>query len=91
MNEAITTSALVGALAPLGIAVLNRWDSRPNTKRLVSLLVAAVIGGVATALSPGFSWGELGTAVLTAVGASQAAFALLWKPTGVKDVVEYHT
>lgn len=78
---------LIGALVPLGTYVLNHvgpWVSEP-VKAFVTVVVAAVAGGLYTALATtSFGWNSATLEmVLTAVVAALGAHHWLWKPSGV--------
>lgn len=87
------TSMLVGVLTPAIIAVVNHpiWTS--EQKRLISLGCSVLIG-ILTVIGQGaFTDFEVSiptviTIVLAIVGASQAAYAVFWKPTGLSDAIE---
>ncbi len=82
-----TWALIIGALVPLGTYVVNHvgpWVSEP-AKAFVLVLVAAVAGGLYTALATSsFGWNSATLQmVLTAVAASLAAHHALWKPSTV--------
>lgn len=100
MNVEMTTpelwAVLVGFLTPLLVAVVKqpRWSKQQ--KQVISIVVAVVVG-VLNLLAQGVlneasftPSGALATLVLV-LGASQGAYALLWKPTGVSDRIEVAT
>lgn len=84
---------LVGVLTPALIAVINHPVWQSQTKRIIAVVGAAVLGvltvignGLANDLDVNLS--NTITVVLAVVGASQAAYSILWKPTGAADVIE---
>lgn len=90
------SAAIAGVLAPAIIAVLEqpRWQSQ--TKRLIAYVGAALIGlltvvgnGVMNDLEVNLP--NAITVVMAVVGASQIAYGILWKPSGLSDVIEEAT
>ena len=78
---------MIGALVPLVTYVLNHvgpWVSEP-TKAFVLVLVAAIAGGLYTALATSnFGWNSATIQmVLTAVIAALGAHQWLWKPSEI--------
>jgi hypothetical protein len=87
LNSKQTWSLLIGSLVPLFSYVLNYvgpWVSEP-VKAFVQVLVAAIAGGLYTALATtSFGWNSATLQmVLTAVIAALAAHGFLWKPSGI--------
>lgn len=90
------SAAIAGVLAPAFIAVINqpRWQSQ--TKRIIAYTGAAVIG-VLTVIGDGalndmeVNIPNTVTVVMAVVGASQIAYGILWKPSGLSDVIEEAT
>lgn len=88
---------LVGFIAPIIVSVISKQTWTSQRKRLVSVGVAIVLGVVTLIVQGAFStlgewtWQTPVTVIVLVVGASQAAYALLWKPTGVADKVEAAT
>ena len=84
---------LVGVLTPAIVALVNHpmWSSQ--TKRIIAYVGAAVLG-VLTVVGNGvlndmeFNVANAITVILAVVGASQAAYGLIWKPTGASDAIE---
>ena len=87
------TAMLAGVLTPAIIAVVNHpiWSS--EQKRLIALGCSIVVG-ILTVIGQGaltdfeVSIPTVITVVLAVVGASQAAYAVFWKPTGLADTIE---
>ena len=88
----LTVAGVLSALAPLVVALLNRPSWSAGRKQLVALAVSVGLAVVALAVTGGFTSGQdVATVVLAVVGATQAAYALVWKPTGVAPAVEAAT
>lgn len=93
-QDTVTAAAVIGALAPLGIAIVNRPSWSTQRKQLVAAAASVVLAVVALALTggfDGFSLATAGAAVLAVAGAAQTAYALLWRPTGAAPAVEAAT
>jgi hypothetical protein len=87
LSQSQLWTAVIGALVPLVTYVLNHYAPWANetVKGIVLLVVAAVAGGLYTALGTsvfGFNDQTL-QLVATSVFAAFAAHGLIWKPTGV--------
>lgn len=87
---------ILGFVTPLITAVVKRPGMSKQAVQIISLIVAVVIGignlFVQGTLS-NIDW-NLTTAlasVVAVIGASQAAYALLWKPTGVEPAIDSAT
>lgn len=82
----VALTAILGLLAPYFIAIVNRPQWSPHVKRIVAVVAVVVLTAVALVLfyavtkEPVPEWPQL---VLLAVVVSQAAYALLLKPTAV--------
>lgn len=94
-NWLTISSLLVGVLTPAVVAVINHPIWEPQAKRIIAVVAAALLG-VLTVIANGLftdfevTTANLVTAVLAVIGASQTAYALLWKPTGAADSIETH-
>lgn len=79
---------IVGALLPLGIAVIQqpKWE---NQIRAIITLVACVIAAVITAEVSGELTGktvaEIGILILVTAGTT---YKTIWKPTGIAGKIE---
>jgi Na+/H+-translocating membrane pyrophosphatase len=92
-NWLTISSLLVGVLTPAVIAVINHPVWQPQAKRIIAVICAAVLGILTVVANGMFTDFEVTaasvvTVVLAVVGASQTAYALLWKPTGAADKIE---
>lgn len=80
----VALTAILGLLAPYVVAIVNRPQWSPNVKRIVAVVAVVVLTAVALVLfyaatkEPVPEWPQL---VLLAVVVSQAAYALILKPT----------
>lgn len=86
----ITVPVLLGAVAPGVIAVLNRLHWTTERKQLVAIAVSVALAVVALLLTGGFSdpWPDVPATLLLVIGTAQAAYALVWKPTGAAPAIE---
>lgn len=91
MEDTLTVASVMGGLAPLAIAVINRPGWSSQRKQLVAIAASVVLAVVALAVTGGFAdfdpadW--LATVTLV-IGTSQAAYALIWKPTDTAPAIE---
>lgn len=82
----VAVVSILGLLAPYVVAIVNRPQWSPNAKRIVSVIAVAALTAVALVLfyaatkEPVPEWPQL---VLLAIVVSQAAYALILKPTAV--------
>jgi Na+/H+-translocating membrane pyrophosphatase len=97
-NESVVaiSAAIAGVIAPALIAVINqpRWQSQ--TKRIIAYAGAAVIGLLTVIGNGAMNDLEVNlpnaiTVIMAVVGASQIAYGLLWKPSGMSDMIEEAT
>lgn len=92
MTETVTVAAILGALAPLVVAVLNRTSWSTELKQIVAIGAAIALALIALAVTGGFTGvTDVGALILLVVGTSQAAYALVWKPMGVAPAIEAKT
>lgn len=92
-NWVTISSLLVGVLTPAIVAIINHPVWEPQAKRIIAVVAAAVLGVLTIIANGMFSDFEVTaatvvTVVLAVIGASQTAYALLWKPTGAADKIE---
>ena len=93
VNSVQAWAVLLGFITPLIVAVVKRPGMSKQAVQILSL-VAAVAIGVINILVQGvmnnFSWSVDGVllALVAVVGASQAAYVALWKPTGVEPKID---
>lgn len=89
-------SLILGVITPTLVAIVNNPQWSGQKKRLVALAIAAVTGIVNVYVNNAFTGWELsaeGVLVNLAlvIGASQAAYSTVWKPTGASDKIEEAT
>ena len=94
MDSIQAVSLLLGMVTPLAVSVVSqpRWTA--TQKRILSILIAVIVGSINMLLRSEFLLGGVGDAlanIVLVVGASQAAYSLLWKPTGVAPALEKAT
>jgi len=86
--DAWLVTALVSFLSPAAVAVLTKINASTAVKRVVGLVVAAVIAYIVeSTLSNGTAVLSLGTLVLTIVGVivQQTSYAQLWRLFGLNQ------
>lgn len=83
-------AAVLGLLAPLIIAAINRPSWSDNLKRAVAVAIAIGLAVLAIFITDGFhgSWGLIIPAV---IGVAQFVYAVIYKPAGVTDAVDRAT
>ena len=87
---------IVGVLTPFLVSVVNQPGWSRQRRQIVAVAVSLLIG-VGTVVIGGTvsNWSlapsELVVVVAAVVGAAQAAYALIWKPTGAAGRVEAAT
>lgn len=101
MNEMMTSveawSLLLGLGTPFVVSLINSPKWTAAKRRVTAIVVAVFVGVMNLVVSNALgAWndftlqGVLVNAALVA-GAAQAAYSLLWKPTGATDKVEIAT
>lgn len=96
MNQVTAWALIVGFLTPLVVSTINqpRWSA---TQKRVMAVVVAVVVGLGNVFVQGLivdwtlSFGNVLIILATVLGAAQAAYALLWEPTGIAEKVETAT
>jgi uncharacterized membrane protein len=92
MSDTLTLSMILGAVAPLVVAVINRPSWSSQKKQLVAVAASVVAAVVALFLTDGFNdVGDTSAIVLLVIGTAQAAYALIWKPTNIALAIEEKT
>lgn len=91
MNQVDAWALIVGAVTPFLVAVINQPGWSALVRRAVAVGVALILGVVTVAVQGGLSLSGGLVTVAAVLGASQAAYALVWKPTGVTSAVESAT
>jgi hypothetical protein len=92
LSDTASWAALLGIVTPLGVALVNQTKWSPQVKTLVAVVVAVAVG-VLDALAHGQLQhpGTVVGAVVLVLGASQAAYHLLWQPGDVAPALERAT
>lgn len=91
VKDTASWAALIGAVLPLLIAVIQqpRWSSQ--VRQIVSIVIS-VIAGLGTVLASGnFDVQNLLVTIVALIGAAQASYALIFKPTGAAQKIEKAT
>ena len=96
MSTVQAWAVLLGLITPFLVAFVARPTWSPSQKRYLSVGVAVIVGAInlfVQGLLSNFSWefGSVVNNIVLVLGASQAAYSLLWKPTGISDKVEQVT
>lgn len=97
LSAAESWSILLGLITPFLVSVVNQPKWTSQQKRVLSIIVAVIVGIVNLLVQGAFTnlnqvtWAGVISVVVLVVGSSQAAYALLWKPTGAADSVERAT
>lgn len=96
MNQVTAWALILGAITPLLVSVVNqpRWTGL--TRQLVMLGIALAVGLVnvivqGLVIDWSLSFGNVLVILASVVGATQAAYTVLWKPTGIAGKVEAAT
>ena len=94
--SAAAWSLLVGALTPFLIAAVNRPTMTVQARQIVAAVISLLVGLITVILG-----GTIGDWTLSlnngviimasVVGSAQLAYALIWKPTKIAEVVELAT
>ena len=93
VGSAAGWSALLGAVVPVVVAFVGHSGWTSTQKRLVAVGVSVVIGAGNLLVQGTLGWADFTWASALAdiglvIGAAQAAYTLVWKPTGAADKVE---
>lgn len=94
LNAAITAWTLIlGFLTPLAISLINRPQWTSTVRKIIAVAIAVAIAVVNLLVQGKFAGLHLNletvfTILSMVVGASQAAYALVWHPTGVAAKVD---
>ncbi|MGL5816641.1 MAG: hypothetical protein ACRCYR_03690 [Phycicoccus sp.] len=93
-DNAVLVSLLVGAVTPLLTSVVQQPALSDRSRRIVAVVVSAVIGVVVAATSGELAvndWSDFAelTGVVGVVwAAAEAFYQKVWKPTGVAPAIE---
>lgn len=91
VKDTASWAALVGAVLPLLIAVVQQSRFSGQMRQVVSIIVAA-IAGVGTVLASGnFDAQNWLVTLVAVIGAAQASYALIFKPSGIAPAIESKT
>ena len=91
MSNLTMWSALVGALMPPVVAVVNRPTWRGWQKGAVTVAACAVAAAGTAYLNGTFSGADLTQSVLIVAGTTLGAYRLFWHPTGIAPAIEQAT
>lgn len=93
MTVAQAWAIILGVVTPIIVAFVRKPTTSRLAAQLISLAVAVVIGignlavqGVFNDLT--ITPARVLTLLAAVIGASQAAYVLLWKPTGVEPAID---
>lgn len=93
MTNLAMWSALVGALLPMLVAVIQQ-HTWPTWVRSVAALVSSLVAAIPTVYLQGpqdFTWSRWTTAALTILTVTLATYESFWKKTGVAPAIEAAT
>lgn len=91
VKDVASWGALIGVVLPLLIAVLNQPRWTPQQRQLLAVGVSTV-AGVGTVIASGnFDLQNWLVTIAAVIGAAQAAYAVLWKPTNIAPTIETKT
>lgn len=82
---------LVGAITPLIISVIQQPTLSTRARKIVALVVSAIVGGVVVLSSESANVGDVLGTIVAVWAASEAFFQKVWRPSGVTDAVENAT
>ena len=97
MSSVQAWSMILGLITPFVIAVVNNPAWNAATKRVVSVVISVLVGVMNLLVSGvALDWADYSLSgvlvnLALVIGSAQAAYALLWKPTGTTDKVEAAT
>jgi hypothetical protein len=83
-----TLGVILAFFAPFITAVINRPSTASWVKQLIALAVAVAMAAIALAVTGGFNHQGVYTVFLAMIGVSQAAYTLIWKPSGAAPKIE---
>lgn len=93
MNAAQAWSLILGFATPLLVSVITKSTMDSRLKQIIAIATSVLVGvinllvqGAVTDWS--FTWNNILVLLAAVVGASSAAYTLLWKPTGVAESIE---
>lgn len=81
-------AAVVGFVLPALVAIINREPWKPWIKAVVALVSSALVGTVTALLSGQFTGATWIQAIGIVFAASQVAYMLWWKKSGITDWIE---
>lgn len=89
MDSSTAWALVVGALTPVLVAAVNQPRWTRQTRQVVAVVVAVLVGLVTVIVQGAADFSAEGAVITIAavVGAAQAAYAVLWRPTGVAPAV----
>lgn len=88
VKDTASIGALIGGFLPLLIAVVNNPNWTPMRRQIVGTVIAFAVGVVFVAISGNFDPQNWLVTLAAVLGASQATYALIWKPTAIAPKVE---
>lgn len=91
MTDAFAVDALIGALLPLVIALVNQahWDAK--VKGVVALAACAAAATLAEVLRGALDWSDWRNAVVVIGGAAFLSYKTLWQPSTIAPALEQAT
>lgn len=96
MTQTEMWAVIIGFVTPLLVAVVNQPQWTRNQKRVLAVGVSVIVGVLNLVAQGAFTeqsltWSGALASLVLVIGAAQASYALLWKPSGVAETVEAAT
>ena len=90
MDNATAWALIIGAVLPFLIAVVNRPKWSGTVRQIVAVAISLAVGLVTVVVQGAADFTLQGALVTLAavVGAAQATYALVWKPSKIAPVLE---
>lgn len=87
----LLAAALVGAVIPALIALINQWRWSPERKGLVALLICTAAGTLLAYTQALLDPADVLRSILIVFTIAQVLYQTFWKPSGIADAIEAHT
>lgn len=91
MRDVTAIDALVGALMPLVIALINQAHWSPRVKGGVALGVCVLAAALTEVLRGSSDWRDWRNTGVVVFGAALFLYRTWWQPSGITDTVERAT
>lgn len=91
VKDTASIAALIGGFLPLLIAVVNNPDWTPLRRQVTATIISFAVGVVFVLISGNFDPQNWLVTLVAVVGAAQATYALIWKPSSIGPKLELVT